>query len=156
MFDIGFPELLLISVVALVVIGPEKLPETVRTVALWIGRLKRSLSNIRLELENEIGADEIRQQLHNENIMKELSDTKSELENIIQNADNSISDAKNSLNSIPSQLANPSADEKIAETLEPAGVAESGIENPTELDAVETPIDDQSKDAAPKFSGSST
>ena len=67
MFDIGFPELLLISVVALVVIGPEKLPETVRTVALWIGRLKRSLSNIRLELENEIGADEIRQQLHNEN-----------------------------------------------------------------------------------------
>ena len=115
MFDIGFPELLLISVVALVVIGPEKLPETVRTVALWIGRLKRSLSNIRLELENEIGADEIRQQLHNENIMKELSDTKSELEDIIQNADNSISDAKNSLKSIPSQLANPSADEKIEE-----------------------------------------
>ena len=156
MFDIGFPELLLISVVALVVIGPEKLPETVRTVALWIGRLKRSLSNIRLELENEIGADEIRQQLHNENIMKELSDTKSELQDIIQNADNSISDAKNSLKSIPSQLANPSADEKIEDTLEPAGVAESGIENPAELDAVEPPNDDQSKDASPKLSGSST
>ena len=156
MFDIGFPELLLISVVALVVIGPEKLPETVRTVALWIGRLKRSLSNIRLELENEIGADEIRQQLHNENIMKELSDTKSELEDIIQNADDSISDAKNSLKSIPSQLANPSADEKIEDTLEPAGVAASGIENPAELDAVETPNDDQSKDASPKLSGSST
>ena len=75
---------------------------------------------------------------------------------IIQNADNSISDAKNSLNSIPSQLANPSAEEKIEETLQPACVAESGIENPTELDAVETPIDDQSKDAAPKLSGSST
>ena len=87
MFDIGFPELMLISVVALVVIGPEKLPETVRTIALWIGRFKRSLSNIRMELENEIGADEIRQQLHNENIMKELSDTKSELEDIIQHAD---------------------------------------------------------------------
>ena len=147
MFDIGFPELLLISVVALVVIGPEKLPETVRTVALWIGRLKRSLSNIRLELENEIGADEIRQQLHNENIMKELSDTKSELEDIIQNADNSISDAKNSLKAIPSQLE---------DTLEPAGASESGIENPTELDAVETPVDDQHKDAAPKLSDSST
>jgi sec-independent protein translocase protein TatB len=118
--------------------------------------LKRSLSNIRLELENEIGADEIRQQLHNENIMKELSDTKSELEDIIQNADDSISDAKNSLKSIPSQLATPSADEKIEDTLEPVGVAESGIENPTELDAVETPIDDQSNDAAPKLSGSST
>ena len=88
--------------------------------------------------------------------MKELSDTKSELEDIIQNADDSISDAKNSLKSIPSQLANPSADEKIEDTLEPAGVAESGIENPAELDAVETPNDDQSKDASPKLSGSST
>ncbi len=156
MFDIGFPELLLISVVALVVIGPEKLPETVRTVALWIGRLRRSLSNIRLELENEIGADEIRQQLHNENIMKELSDTKSELEDIIQNADNSISDAKNSLKSIPSQLANSAADEKIEGSLEPAGAPMSGIGNPTELDAVKAPVNDQDKDAAPKLSGSST
>ena len=41
MFDIGFPELLLISVVALLVIGPEKLPDTIRTVSLWVGRIQR-------------------------------------------------------------------------------------------------------------------
>ena len=65
MFDIGFPELVVISVVALLVIGPEKLPETIRTISLWIGRIQRSFASIRREIESEIGADEIRQQRFN-------------------------------------------------------------------------------------------
>ena len=80
MFDIGFPELVVVSIVALLVIGPEKLPETVRTISLWIGRFQRSFANIRQEIESEIGADEIRQQLHNESIMKELEETKKTLQ----------------------------------------------------------------------------
>ena len=80
MFDIGFPELVVVSVVALLVIGPEKLPETIRTMSLWIGRIQRSFANIRQEIESEIGADEIRQQLHNESIMKELEETKKTLQ----------------------------------------------------------------------------
>jgi sec-independent protein translocase protein TatB len=69
MFDIGFTELLLIGVVALVVLGPERLPGAVRTAGLWIGRIKRSFSTIKAEVEREIGADEIRRQLHNEHIL---------------------------------------------------------------------------------------
>ena len=80
MFDIGFPELVVVSVVALLVIGPEKLPETIRTISLWIGRVQRSFASIRREIETEIGADEIRQQLHNESIMKELEETKNTLQ----------------------------------------------------------------------------
>ena len=80
MFDIGFPELVVVSVVALLVIGPEKLPETVRTMSLWIGRIQRSFASIRQEIESEIGADEIRQQLHNESIMKTLEETKNTLQ----------------------------------------------------------------------------
>ncbi|MNF31411.1 Sec-independent protein translocase protein TatB [compost metagenome] len=70
MFDIGFTELLLIGVVALVVLGPERLPGAVRTAGLWIGRIKRSFSAIKAEVEREIGADEIRRQLHNEQILE--------------------------------------------------------------------------------------
>lgn len=70
MFDIGFTELLLIALVALVVLGPERLPGAVRTTSLWIGRLKRSFSAIKAEVEREIGADEIRRQLHNEQILE--------------------------------------------------------------------------------------
>ena len=69
MFDIGFMEMLLVGLVALVVLGPERLPGAVRTAGLWIGRLKRSFSNIKAEVGREIGADEIRRQLHNERIL---------------------------------------------------------------------------------------
>jgi sec-independent protein translocase protein TatB len=83
MFDIGFPELILVSVIALLVIGPEKLPQTIKTLSLWIGRLKRSLANIKADIEAEIGADEIRQQLHNESVLKELKSSKEQLESIV-------------------------------------------------------------------------
>lgn len=69
MFDIGFTELLLVGLVALFVLGPERLPGAVRTAGLWIGRAKRSFANIKAEVEREIGADEIRRQLHNERIL---------------------------------------------------------------------------------------
>lgn len=69
MFDIGFTELLLIGLVSLFVLGPERLPGAVRTAGLWIGRAKRSFANIKAEVEREIGADEIRRQLHNERIL---------------------------------------------------------------------------------------
>ena len=69
MFDVGFTELLLVALVALLVLGPERLPGAARTAGLWVGRLKRSFNAIKSEVEREIGADEIRRQLHNENIL---------------------------------------------------------------------------------------
>jgi sec-independent protein translocase protein TatB len=70
MFDVGFSELLLVGLVALLVLGPERLPVAARVAGLWLGRLKRSLGNLKAEVEREIGADEIRRQLHNERILE--------------------------------------------------------------------------------------
>ena len=83
MFDIGFFELLVIAIVSLVIIGPERLPETVRSVSLWIGRLKRSLRETRSEIEKQIGADDIRRQLHNEEIMRNLEATRRDIEEAV-------------------------------------------------------------------------
>ena len=69
MFCISFSELLLVGLVALLVLGPERLPGAARTAGLWVGRLKRSFNAIKQEVEREIGADEIRRQLHNEHIL---------------------------------------------------------------------------------------
>lgn len=80
MFDIGFSELLIIAVISLLVIGPERLPETVRTVAMWIGRFKRSLRETRREIEQQLGADDIRRQLHNEEIMRNLEKMRTEMD----------------------------------------------------------------------------
>ncbi|SER76381.1 sec-independent protein translocase protein TatB [Azotobacter beijerinckii] len=80
MFDIGFSELLLVGLVALLVFGPERLPGAARTAGLWIGRLKRSFSAIKTEVEREIGADEIRRQLHNERILELEQEMKQSLQ----------------------------------------------------------------------------
>ena len=69
MFGISFSELLLVGLVALLVLGPDRLPGAARMAGLWVGRLKRSFNAIKQEVEREIGADEIRRQLHNEEIM---------------------------------------------------------------------------------------
>lgn len=69
MFGVSFSELILVGLVALLVLGPERLPGAARTAGLWIGRLKRSFNSIKQEIEREIGADEIRRQLHNEHIL---------------------------------------------------------------------------------------
>ncbi|HEK1010644.1 MULTISPECIES: Sec-independent protein translocase protein TatB [unclassified Pseudomonas] len=70
MFGISFSELLLVGLVALLVLGPERLPGAARTAGLWVGRLKRSFNAIKMEVEREIGADDIRRQLHNEHILQ--------------------------------------------------------------------------------------
>ncbi|MGV6476157.1 Sec-independent protein translocase protein TatB [Azotobacter vinelandii] len=70
MFDIGFSELLLVGLVALLVLGPDRLPGAARTAGLWVGRLRRSFNTLKSEVEREIGADEIRRQLHNERILE--------------------------------------------------------------------------------------
>lgn len=72
MFGIGFFEVILLLIVALVVLGPERLPEAIRVSSIWIGRFKRKIHDIREEVEKEVGADDIRQTLHNEHVLHEL------------------------------------------------------------------------------------
>ncbi len=60
MFDVGFTELMLIGIVALVVIGPERLPGVARTAGKYFGRLKRFMTTIKADVEQELRADELR------------------------------------------------------------------------------------------------
>ena len=82
MFDIGFSELLIIAVLTLIVMGPERLPETVRTITLWFGRLRQLLSAARTDIEDEVGVDEIRRQLHNEKLMRDLEKARQDIVDI--------------------------------------------------------------------------
>ncbi|UYM14652.1 Sec-independent protein translocase protein TatB [Endozoicomonas euniceicola] len=80
MLDIGFTELLLTAVIALVVLGPERLPAVIRTTAYWVGNLRRSFQNAKEELERELNVEEMKRQIHNENVMRELEKTKASLD----------------------------------------------------------------------------
>jgi sec-independent protein translocase protein TatB len=90
----GLFEIILIAVVTLLVVGPERMPETVRSVALTIGRLKRMLSSAREEIEKQVGADDIRQQLHNEAVMDAIARSGKKFELDEQLKQQTISSAK--------------------------------------------------------------
>jgi sec-independent protein translocase protein TatB len=60
MFDIGFSELLVVAVVALIVIGPEKLPKTARTLGHLFGRLQRYVADVKADVTREMELDELK------------------------------------------------------------------------------------------------
>ena len=103
MFDIGFQELLLIGVLALLIMGPERLPGAVRTATLWLSRLRRSFQQIKTDIEREIGVDELKQQLHNESIMQNLEDTKNAVQKDIRQAADTL---KPDLDNLPYDINN--------------------------------------------------
>lgn len=73
MFDIGFWEILLILVLALVVIGPERLPGAARTLGLWVGKARRYVEGVKGEVEQEFDISEFKRVIHNQEIqLKEL------------------------------------------------------------------------------------
>jgi len=82
--DIGLQEILLISVIALIVLGPERLPVAVKTIAIWVNRFRRSFNEMRSAIEQEINADEIRRHIHNDNVMHELGETRKALTDLEQ------------------------------------------------------------------------
>ncbi|MCG3862253.1 twin-arginine translocase subunit TatB [Psychrobacter sp. Ps5] len=81
MFDIGFSELLLFGVIALIVLGPEKLPQAARTTGQWYAKMRRIVSTLQSEIEAELDLAETRQQMQNElaKIRQTESDMKREM-----------------------------------------------------------------------------
>ena len=61
MFDVGFSEMLMIGIVALVVIGPERLPKVARTAGLLLGRMRRYVSDIKADINREMQLEELKQ-----------------------------------------------------------------------------------------------
>ena len=73
MFDIGFSELLLIAVVALVVLGPERLPKAARFAGLWVRKARAQWASVRSELERELAAEELQRSLdESRDVMRDL------------------------------------------------------------------------------------
>jgi sec-independent protein translocase protein TatB len=109
MSDIGFSELVLVAIVALIVIGPEQLPTTIKTVSLWLGRIRRSFQDAKAEIEREIGADDIRAQLHNEAIMKSLEKSKQQLQSSVNDMNKVMTEQINLQDKLQDNLQNNNA-----------------------------------------------
>jgi sec-independent protein translocase protein TatB len=91
--DIGFSELLLLGAVALIVLGPEKLPHAARMAGAWYGKIRRSLASMQAEIEREVNLAEMRKLMNDEiakikdaenGIVAGLHDIEHEVENSIR------------------------------------------------------------------------
>ncbi|MGX9608936.1 Sec-independent protein translocase protein TatB [Acinetobacter sp. T63] len=66
MLNIGMAELLFFGIIALLVLGPEKLPEAARFVGKWYGKIKRTISNVQNDIDRELRLSELREQMQQE------------------------------------------------------------------------------------------
>lgn len=74
MFDVGFSEILLIMVIALIVVGPERLPRLARSTGLWIGKIRGFVASVKAEIDHELAADELRKTLARQAVMPKLEE----------------------------------------------------------------------------------
>ena len=141
MFDMGFTEVVLIGVVALVVIGPERLPAVAVTVGKYVGRLKRFMTNVRADVESELKTDEIRKLLAAQ--QEELSSLKDVVSEASKGLDMS-GVAKSIDESVSSALEKSEAPIEQVTTLE---------QSPTEPET--TPVESAVAESAPSVDSSS-
>jgi sec-independent protein translocase protein TatB len=98
MFDMGFTELLVIGVVALLVLGPERLPGAVRSSSKKLSQLKSMFNSLKEELAKEVNIEELRQDAHNSSIMKQLEEGGKELKDDLDEVRSSLSDLEYDIN----------------------------------------------------------
>ena len=86
MFDVGLLELMLVGIVALLVVGPERLPKLARTAGMWLGRGRRFIGSVKDDIDREIKADELRsileKQKQNNPLHEIVEDTKKDFQQI--------------------------------------------------------------------------
>ncbi len=93
MFDVGFWELLLIGVVALLVVGPERLPGLARTVGLWVGKVRRFVNSVKSDIDREMRTEELRKILDKQNEFRDVYDIVEETREELKASEREVQDA---------------------------------------------------------------
>ena len=139
MLDIGFAELLVISAVALFVVGPERLPSAIRSISLWLGRVRRGFEEIKSDVSRE---------LHNEEVMRALKESRDEVQDLtdVSSALSLTENSEKSDASLPENTADNNASEPESNThlssrtdaddpTEEIATVESAVKSPAEVES---------------------
>jgi sec-independent protein translocase protein TatB len=142
MFDIGFSELLVIGVVALIVIGPEKLPRVARTVGHLAGRLQRYVSDVKADINREIELEELRK------MRDSMQQAATNFESSVQSELNKTeTDLNKSVEAVVGDLPGEvkSAGAKVAETKAAEAPPAAATPNPSEIGVEDSKKSGQAK-----------
>lgn len=158
MFDIGFSEMIVIAVIALIVLGPEKLPRVARTAGHLLGRMQRYVNDVKADINREIELDELRK------LQKEMQNTAQSIEQTVKGEINSVeSEFKQIGETTQKALSDPVADafadpplvQAPTDTLQatvpaqPAATAQAEVERSAASPQLELGLDTTIKPNAP-------
>lgn len=135
MLDIGFAELLVISAVALFVVGPDRLPSAIRSISLWLGRVRRGFEEIKSDVSRE---------LHNEEVMRALKESRDEVQDLtdVSSALSLTENSKKSGASLPDNSADSNTSESESNT--PLSSQTDADDPAAEVATVESPAEVES------------
>jgi len=131
MFDVGFSELLVIAVVALVVIGPERLPKVARTAGLLLGRLQRYVSDVKADINREMQLDELKklQQQMTDQVTSLESSVTHEMREVESSVNNAIAPLTGDA-AVPPAPTPEGAPDAVAQPVEAPALAAAATETP--------------------------
>ncbi len=115
MFDVGFWEIFLIMILALVVIGPERLPGAARTLGLWIGKGRRYVEGVKSEVEQQFDISEFKRVIHNQEI--QLNELQQKVNQSVNVSADDLLDSNEQVHDIEEET--PAAEESAKPTKSP-------------------------------------
>ncbi|MGI9303086.1 MAG: Sec-independent protein translocase protein TatB [Gammaproteobacteria bacterium] len=131
MFDFGFWEIILVMIIALLVVGPERLPKLAREVGLWVGKAKRMVNSVRSDIEQEIQAADLKdilnkQQGEIQELRGLLKDTESDVKSVLDETDVAMKEFEAELSSDARQEAAVLENSGSDSAEQPASVESTG------------------------------
>ncbi|TPE54331.1 twin-arginine translocase subunit TatB [Maribrevibacterium harenarium] len=118
MFDIGFSELLVVFVVGLIILGPERLPTAAKTAGLWVRKIKRSIQSVQSEINAQLDQEEMQRKIKetNERIMRESAQLEQSMSSPVPGQTEVPKPVQEeSAAPVSSAVTQPASDAKIAE-----------------------------------------
>lgn len=137
MFDIGFSELLIFGAIALIVLGPEKLPQAARTAGRYYAKFRRTVSNLQREIEAELDLAETRKQMQAE--LAKIKQAEADMKREMDALRNSLSDLQQDQS------------RRLAETLNPKTAQPEPASQPVSLSKPDADKSDSDAPTAPNF-----
>ena len=129
MFDVGFSEVVIIAIIALVILGPERLPKVARTIGFWVGKARRMVADVKSDIDREMRESELAD-------LRKLGDEISDVKNEVQSAAGEVADdasvesvvesIKKSADDIQSSVSDVTTADNLTQSAENASSAEDG------------------------------
>ncbi|HIM03618.1 MAG TPA: twin-arginine translocase subunit TatB [Gammaproteobacteria bacterium] len=122
MFDVGFSEVVIIAIIALVILGPERLPKVARTIGFWVGKARRMVADVKTDIDREMRESELAD-------LRKLGDE--------------ISDVKNEFQSAAGKVADDSGVGSVVESIKKsADDIQSSVSDVTAADEIQSSVSD--------------